>query len=114
MRPLVGMFLPLFCVVYLETSNGLMLVAEELMMLNRLLLVMFNAEHYDQFVLALAEAQRVYGAARESHNESTRNILKHSTCSHKWWETLRRLDLWCKTFHSCSHEAQRLLGGGSC
>ena len=33
-------------------------------------------------MLARAEAQRVYGAARESHNERTRNTLKHSTCSH--------------------------------
>ena len=24
----------------------------------------------------------------DSHNERTRNTLKHSTCSHKWWETL--------------------------
>ena len=29
----------------------------------------------------------VYSAVRESHNERTRNTLKHSTCSHKWWET---------------------------
>ena len=41
-------------------------------------------------MLARAEAQRVYGAARESHNECTRNTLMHSTCSHKWWETLKR------------------------
>ena len=34
-----------------------------------------------------AEAQWAYGAARESHNEWTWNTLKHSTCSHKWWET---------------------------
>ena len=40
-------------------------------------------------MLARAEAQRVYGAARESHNERTRNTLKHSTCSHQWWETLK-------------------------
>ena len=39
MRPLVSMFLPLFCVVDLETSNGLMSAAEEHMMLNRLLVV---------------------------------------------------------------------------
>ena len=32
-----------------------------------------NAEHWGQFVLACAEAQRVYGAAKESHNELTRN-----------------------------------------
>ena len=36
---MVGMFLPLFCVVDLETSNGLMLAAGDLMMLNRLLIV---------------------------------------------------------------------------
>ena len=40
-------------------------------------------------MLARAEAQRDYGAARESHNERTRNTLKHSTCSQKWWETLK-------------------------
>ena len=48
-----------------------------------------NAEHWGQFVLARAEAQSVYGASRESHNERTRNTVKHSTCSHKWWETLK-------------------------
>ena len=30
-----------------------------------------------QFVLARAEAQMVYGAARELNNECTRNTLKH-------------------------------------
>ena len=40
-----------------------------------------NAEHCGQFVLARAEAQWVYGAAWEFHNERTRNTLKHSTCS---------------------------------
>ena len=48
-----------------------------------------SADHCGRFVLARAEAQRVYGAARESHNERTRNTLKHCTCSHKWWETLK-------------------------
>ena len=43
-----------------------------------------NEEHCSQFVLVRAEAQKVNGAARESHNEQTRNTLKHSTCSHKW------------------------------
>ena len=38
-RSLVGMFLPLFCVVDLETSNGLMPAARELMMLTRLLIL---------------------------------------------------------------------------
>ena len=44
-----------------------------------------NAEHWGQFLLARAEDQRVYGAARESYNEHIRNSLKHSTCSQKWW-----------------------------
>ena len=39
-------------------------------------------------MLASAEIQRVYDAARESHNKRTRNTLKHSTCSHKWRQTL--------------------------
>ena len=38
MRSLVGMFLPLFCAVDLETSNGLMPAAGELMMQNGLLI----------------------------------------------------------------------------
>ena len=38
-RSLVGMFLSLFSVVDLKTSNGLMHAAGELMMLNRLLIV---------------------------------------------------------------------------
>ena len=40
-------------------------------------------------MIVRAEAQRVYGATRESHNELTRNTLKHSTSSYKWWETLK-------------------------
>ena len=39
MKSLVGMFLPLFCVLDLERSNGLMPAARELMMLSRLLIV---------------------------------------------------------------------------
>ena len=79
MGSLVGLFLPLFCVVDLETSNGLMPAARELMMLSRLL-IMPGVEHAGQiiwgrFVLDRAEAHRVYGAAKESHNESTRNTL---------------------------------------
>ena len=77
------MLLPLF-LVDLETSNGLMAAAKELMTLNRLLIVPGwsrerNAEHLGQFELARAEAQRVYGAAKESHNDCTRNTLKRST-----------------------------------
>ena len=47
------------------------------------------AGHWGRFAFAPAEAQRVYGAARESHNERARNTLKHSTCSNKCWETLK-------------------------
>ena len=36
---LVGMFLPLHCILDMETSNGLMPAAREPMMLHRLLLV---------------------------------------------------------------------------
>ena len=39
MRSVVDLFLPLFCVVDLETSNGLMPGAGELMMSRRLLTV---------------------------------------------------------------------------
>ena len=36
---LVGLFLPLFCIVDLQTSNGLMPAAVELMMLSRQLIM---------------------------------------------------------------------------
>ena len=36
---MIGMFLPLFCIIDVETSNGLMPAAGQLMMLNRLLIV---------------------------------------------------------------------------
>ena len=84
--PLVGMFLPLFCVIDLETSNGLIPAVGELMMLNELLIVPGVEQAMNlmgEFVLARAEAQRVYGAARVSDNEVTRNTLKHYTCLHK-------------------------------
>ena len=63
-RSLVGMFLPQFCIVNLEKSNGLIPAAGELMILNRLLIVpawctACKAEHWGQFVLARAEVQRV-------------------------------------------------------
>ena len=59
MRSLVCMFLPLFCVADLETSNGLTSAAGELMMLNRLHIVP-GVEYalliIGEFVLARAEA----------------------------------------------------------
>ena len=57
-RSLVGMFLPQFCIVDQDTSNGLMPAPGELMMLNRLLIVpgVEHAMRWGQFVLASAEA----------------------------------------------------------
>ena len=52
-----------------------------------------SADNLYHFLIARAEAQRVYGAARESHNERTRNTLKHSSCSNKWCETLKARSL---------------------
>ena len=46
---MVGLFLPLFCVVDLKISNGLMSAAGELMMLSRLL-VMTGVEHVVQII----------------------------------------------------------------
>ena len=48
-----------------------------------------SVDPWSLFVLARAETQRVYAATIESHNERTRNTLKHSTCSHKFCETLK-------------------------
>ena len=67
-----------------------------------------SADHWGRFLPAGAEAQRVYGAVRESHNEQTRNTLKHSTCLHKWWETLKFLIFGVKP----SIPAHRGPGGG--
>ena len=49
MRSLVGLFLPPFCVVDLETSNGLMPAARELMMLIMLLNV-HGVDHAVQII----------------------------------------------------------------
>ena len=49
MRSLVGWFLPLFCVLDLETSNGLMPAARERIMQSRLLIVP-GVEHAAQII----------------------------------------------------------------
>ena len=89
------MFLPLFCIAGLETSKWFDASCRRAYDAKQTAYHAWcrthNAEHCGKFVLACAEAQRVYGAAKESHNECTRNTLKHSTCSHKWWETLKGL-----------------------
>ena len=48
-RSFVGLFLPLFCVIDLETSNGLMPAAGELMMQSRLL-IMPGVDHVVQII----------------------------------------------------------------
>ena len=63
---MVGLFLILFGVVDLETSNSLMPAVGEPLMLS-LLLIVPGIEH--AFVLARAEAQRVYAAGKESNNK---------------------------------------------
>ena len=60
-------------------------------MLN-ILLIVPGVERAVQIIevdLCVVLVLRVYDAARESHNERSRNTLKHSTCSHKWCETLK-------------------------
>ena len=70
-----------------------------------------NPVHWGQFELAHAETQRVYSAARKSDNERTRNILKLSTCSHKWRETLKGSIFGVKP---CIPALRGPGGGGSC
>ena len=53
-----------------------------------------NAEHWVQFVLAHAEAQRVYDAARESHNEHTRNTLKLTLLTYVVGSLLSGAQMW--------------------
>ena len=78
-RLLVGLFLPLFHVVDLETRNGLMPADKEFMMQNRLF-IMPGVEHSMQIIVVdlCLPMLRPRG-----------NTLKHSTCSHKWWETVK-------------------------
>ena len=40
-------------------------------------------------MLTREDTLRIYSTARELHNESTRNTLRHSKCSRKWGETLK-------------------------
>ena len=90
-RSLVGLFLPLFCVVDRRSKDKQWFDAscqrtyDAKQSAYRAWCRACSAKHWGRFVLARAEAQRVYVAARESHNEHIRNTLKHSTCSHKWW-----------------------------
>ena len=72
-----------------------------------------SAEHWGQFILARAEAQRVYGAARESHNERT-GILRSTPNVHISGGDTERLDFCCESVYSCSQWAHRWFGGGSC
>ena len=95
-RSLVGLFLPLFCVVDLGTSNGLMPAAGELMTLS-ILLIMPGVERAVQVIgddlclLVLRPRGSVVLQGSHIMNSSCRNSMKHSTCLHKWWEILKRL-----------------------
>ena len=93
MRSLVDVYPPLFRGVDLETSNGLMPAAEELMMLNRLLIVP-GVEHAMRNIginlcLLVLRHRGSMVLQRSLINGRTRNTLKQSTCSPKWWETLK-------------------------
>ena len=62
--------------------------AAELMMLN-ILIIVSGIEHamlniVVNLCLLVLRPRGSICAARESHNERTRNSLKYSTCSHKW------------------------------
>ena len=50
-----------------------------------------SVDHWGRFMLARAEAQKVYGAARESHNQRTaaQEYSGSLDLSHKWRETLK-------------------------
>ena len=64
------------------------------MMLYRLL-IMTGAEHTMLKIMVnlcfLVLRPRMSMVLQRSHNEKKRNTLKNSTCSHKWWETLKGL-----------------------
>ena len=69
-RSLVGLSLSLFCIVDLEASNGLTPFAKQTAYYAGCRTC--SADHSGRFLHARPEAQSVYGAARESHNECTR------------------------------------------
>ena len=91
-RSLVGLFLPLFCIVDLETSNVLMTAARELMMLSRLL-ILPGVEHAVQIIgvnlCFLVLRPRGAMVLQGNHKMNEPGTLKHSTRSHKWWETFK-------------------------
>ena len=80
-RSLVGLFLPLFCVGDLETSNDLMSAAEELMMLSRLL-IMPGVEHTVQIIgvdLCLLVLKPRGSVVLLLQEEANNNVLKYKT-----------------------------------
>ena len=112
MRLLVGMFLSLFCVVDMETSNGLMIAAGELMMLNRLLIVpgvehaMLNIRVNMCFLMLMSRGSMVL---QRSGIMSSPGILWSSLPVH----IRGRLYLLRETFYSYSQGAWRLFDGDS-
>ena len=107
MRSLVGMFLPLFCVLDLERSNGLMPAARELTMLNRLLIVS-GVEHamlnigVNLGLLILRPRGCI--VLQGSHLHLFKLVVGDT----------ERLDIWCETFYSFSPAARRWFGSSSC
>ena len=87
---ILGMFLPLFFVVDLETSNGLMPAAPEFMMLNRLLIVP-DVDHAMRNIgvnLGLLVLRHRWSMVLQgSRIMSTPGILRSTPP--KWWETLK-------------------------
>ena len=111
------MLLPLFCIVDLETSNGMMPAAGELKMLNRLLIVpgvehtMLNiGVNLCLLVLRLGGSMVLLG----SHIMSTPGVLWSASPVHRIGVKHWKAQSFAETFYSCSQWAQRLFGGGSC
>ena len=109
MSSLVGMFLPLFCVVYLETSNGLLL--------NRLLIVpgversmLLIGVNLCLFVLRPTESMVVQ---ENRIMNAPRNTLALQLFPYAVVGDTERLDLWCETFYSFSQGARGRFGGDS-
>ena len=91
----MGLFLSLFCIIDLETSNGLMTAAGGLLMLSRLL-IMPGVDHAVQInrvdcscLLVLRPGGNMVLQGSHIINAPWMNALMHSTCSHKWWETVK-------------------------
>ena len=114
-RSLVGVLLPLFCVVDPETSNGLMPAAGKLMTLSRMLIIP-GLEHTAQIIgvdlCLLVLRPRGSMVLQGSHIMNAPEILRSTSLVQISGGRNVTLCLWCEAVYSSSLGARRWFGGG--